>query len=630
MADIQSNFDFISSYCQSTFSVEKYQSKKTGMKLYHVNLPLPLIKLEICVQTKPYDDTGCAHTLGKIYFHLKQNRLYLILTFFLEHLIFLGSRNFRQQGYLDYVSAQYYSLGTNATTYRDMTTYELTTVNSQSLANILPIYLDHIFNPLLTNDCFLTEVHHISGETGEDAGVVYSEMQSSENQPDEILLYSILRDLWSEKSSYYYESGGRLESIRNELTLDKIKLFHQKFYKPNNVAIVLCGGGINLDEIFKILNKFEEENCFQCENHQKISMNYSLDENQRKKTKFNNEKCPCIQIKQTSFEENSITSDTFTKTNPMSIDTTKLSVHLTTNDGNESSFFDSELMVSHDDLSVPSSPSSLLPIIETDNSVNQRQMNEYKEVCYPVEDNEENLGQVAFGYRLESIYEMEIYTALDVLLTTLFDEDISIFYKEFIEIPNTLCSSTDHDWLNYPERVLTITFEGLKNKIFINIYSLYLFSGVEVDNLTLVADKYSSILYSIINSQTNNEQLLIQLERNIKKKIELHLNETENDPFTYLTDLCCLDHISELSSANLSSENNNNNDDDDNKQNLHKFLQNKKYLENLFNRPISYWHELIKKYLLEWDSTKRTIILLKPSYELLMEQQGKVRNIDLG
>lgn len=69
MAHIQSNFDFISSFCQSTLRVEKYQSKKTGMKLYHINLPLPLIKLEICVQTKPYDDTGCPHTLGKLLFY---------------------------------------------------------------------------------------------------------------------------------------------------------------------------------------------------------------------------------------------------------------------------------------------------------------------------------------------------------------------------------------------------------------------------------------------------------------------------------------------------------------------------------------------------------------------------------
>jgi hypothetical protein len=385
----------------------------------------------------------------------------IIHSYFLEHLIFLGSRNYPQQGYLDYISAQHYSLGTNATTYRDMTTYELTTVNHHSLSTLLPIYLDHIFNPLLTNDCYLTEIHHISGETGDDAGVVYSEMQSSENQPDEILLYSILRDLWSDKSPYYYESGGRLESIRNELTLDKIKLFHQKYYVPNNVAIVLCGGGINTDEILEILNKFEQENTFQYDNHRRISDSYSLNENLRKKSKLDNDKFPFIKINRASLDENTISSDKTIPTNPLSIDSTKLSVQLTTNDGNESSFCDSELMVSHGDSSAPSSPCLLLPIIETDNSIHQRHMNEYKEVCYPVESNEENLGQVAFGYRLESIYEMEIYTALDVLLTTLFDEDISIFYKEFIEIPNTLCSSIDHDWLNYPERVLTIIFEGL-------------------------------------------------------------------------------------------------------------------------------------------------------------------------
>jgi uncharacterized UPF0160 family protein len=139
---------------------------------------------------------------------------------------------------------------------------------------------------------------------------------------------------------------------------------------------------------------------------------------------------------------------------------------------------------------------------------------------------------------------------------------------------------------------------------------------VEVENLTMVADKYSSTLYSIINSSTENEQLYLQLQRNIKKKIELHLNEIENDPYTYLTDLCCLDHISELSIEK-------NNSEFDDEQHLHKFLQNKKYLENLFNRSMNYWYDLIKKYLLEWDSIKRTIILLKPSNELLIEQQGK-------
>lgn len=62
---MESNYRLISSHSESIYSVKKYQSKRTGMKFYSIDLPLPLIKLEICVQTKPYDDTGCAHTLGK-------------------------------------------------------------------------------------------------------------------------------------------------------------------------------------------------------------------------------------------------------------------------------------------------------------------------------------------------------------------------------------------------------------------------------------------------------------------------------------------------------------------------------------------------------------------------------------
>ena len=45
---------------------------------------------------------------------------------------------------------------------------------------LLPIYVDHILNPLLTDHGYITEVHHINGE-GENSGVVYCEMQGCEN-----------------------------------------------------------------------------------------------------------------------------------------------------------------------------------------------------------------------------------------------------------------------------------------------------------------------------------------------------------------------------------------------------------------------------------------------------------------
>ena len=42
------------------------------------------------------------------------------------------------------------------------------------------LYLDHILYPTLTDAGFTTEVYHVNG-LGEDAGVVFSEMQGREN-----------------------------------------------------------------------------------------------------------------------------------------------------------------------------------------------------------------------------------------------------------------------------------------------------------------------------------------------------------------------------------------------------------------------------------------------------------------
>ena len=65
---------------------------------------------------------------------------------------------------------------TNAWTDTDHTCYTVYTAGSNGFLNLMPVYLDHIFHPLLREEDFLTEVHHINGE-GNDAGVVYSEMQ---------------------------------------------------------------------------------------------------------------------------------------------------------------------------------------------------------------------------------------------------------------------------------------------------------------------------------------------------------------------------------------------------------------------------------------------------------------------
>ena len=46
--------------------------------------------------------------------------------------------------------------------------------------------------PTLTNSGYVTEVHHVNGD-GEDAGVVYCEMQGRENSADSIVHLAMLR-----------------------------------------------------------------------------------------------------------------------------------------------------------------------------------------------------------------------------------------------------------------------------------------------------------------------------------------------------------------------------------------------------------------------------------------------------
>jgi Zn-dependent M16 (insulinase) family peptidase len=68
----------------------------------------------------------------------------------------------------------------------------MTTVGSEGFLNMLPVYLDHVLFPTLTQSGYVTEVHHINAE-GEDAGVVYCEMQGRENSGESRVHLEMLR-----------------------------------------------------------------------------------------------------------------------------------------------------------------------------------------------------------------------------------------------------------------------------------------------------------------------------------------------------------------------------------------------------------------------------------------------------
>ncbi|KAL3114542.1 hypothetical protein niasHT_014349 [Heterodera trifolii] len=80
---------------------------------------------------------------------------------------------------LDIIANNCQGSWTSAYTDKDHTAYELYTAGSSGFLKVLPVFLDHLLRPTLTQPQYDTKVHHIKGE-GKDSGIVYSEVQAVE------------------------------------------------------------------------------------------------------------------------------------------------------------------------------------------------------------------------------------------------------------------------------------------------------------------------------------------------------------------------------------------------------------------------------------------------------------------
>ncbi len=170
----------------SPATITQYKSHKTGMRVVVVDQDGPIVYGSFALATEIFDDSGAPHTL--------------------EHLCFMGSKNYPSKDILDKLSTRAYS-DLNAATYTDRTVYSLESAGWEGFAQILPVYLDHIITPSLTDASCYTEVHHVNGD-GDDAGVVYAEMQSKENDADELMFLETKRMLYPEDVGYRYETFG--------------------------------------------------------------------------------------------------------------------------------------------------------------------------------------------------------------------------------------------------------------------------------------------------------------------------------------------------------------------------------------------------------------------------------------
>jgi Zn-dependent M16 (insulinase) family peptidase len=168
-----------------------------------------------------------------------------------------SSRSLRYpyKGLLDTLANRACANGTNAWTDTTNTTYTVTTAGQEGFLNLLPVYIDHVLYPTITDAGFTTEVYHVNGKA-EDSGVVYSEMQGRENLSADLMELRSQRAIYSKDSGYRSETGGLMEALRSLSAQQSapvclvaycgadaaiVRDYHAGSYLPHNMTLIVTG-----------------------------------------------------------------------------------------------------------------------------------------------------------------------------------------------------------------------------------------------------------------------------------------------------------------------------------------------------------------------------------------------------
>ncbi|MBQ8417403.1 MAG: insulinase family protein [Phascolarctobacterium sp.] len=191
----------------------------------------------IAFRTPSRDDTGVAHIL--------------------EHSALCGSRKYHlKEPFVELVKG---SLNTflNAMTYPDKTMYPVASRNDKDFRNLMDVYLDAVFYPLIYENKYTLrqEGWHYNLTNAEDEltynGVVYNEMKGVYSSADAFLENEAMKTLFPD-SPYRFESGGFPDAIP-QLTQEMFEDFHRTYYSPENSYIYLYGD-MDIDAYLDYIN----------------------------------------------------------------------------------------------------------------------------------------------------------------------------------------------------------------------------------------------------------------------------------------------------------------------------------------------------------------------------------------
>ncbi|MDO5536488.1 MAG: insulinase family protein, partial [Desulfovibrionaceae bacterium] len=131
----------------------------------------------------------------------------------------------------------------NAFTFPDKTCYPVASANLQDFYNLVDVYIDAVFHPIISENIFRQEGWHIEADEPDGRwqykGVVFNEMKGVYSSPDSRLAEECQHAIFP-GTIYSKDSGGDPAEIPG-LTYEQFRSFHSSFYHPSNARFFFWG-----------------------------------------------------------------------------------------------------------------------------------------------------------------------------------------------------------------------------------------------------------------------------------------------------------------------------------------------------------------------------------------------------
>ena len=79
-------------------------------------------------------------------------------------------------------------------------------------------------------------------------------MQGVENKVSNIVYFAMIKHLYPGNNSYISQTGGKLSNLRESTTIEKVRAYHKKFYRPENMYLTITGD-IEGKQVFAALDQ---------------------------------------------------------------------------------------------------------------------------------------------------------------------------------------------------------------------------------------------------------------------------------------------------------------------------------------------------------------------------------------